>query len=302
MTSAPGRPGGHCSVTVRSRPRGIGDGFDRPGLRWLSVRSAVLGEEVACWARIPPGNGPFPVLHLLHGRGAAYTDAVRLLDRLRAAEADGAVEPHAVVAVDAPWSERASWYTDSRHVNGRPVARALLDDVLPAVESAFPIRQDREERTVGGWSMGAAGALRFALMRPDLFARVLALSPAVYQGLPPADSTTRAYGAFGDGHALFTEERWRANAYQRLLERPGGLPPGLQVALTVGDEEEPGRVEADRLRHALRRAGAEVHFNVLPGNHDWGVWRPSCDWALRTLHASEGSNPIATNDSHSRRP
>lgn len=71
MTSAPTRPGGHCSVTVRSCPRGIGDGLDRPGLRWLSVRSAVLGEEVACWARILPGNGPFPVLHLLHGHGAA---------------------------------------------------------------------------------------------------------------------------------------------------------------------------------------------------------------------------------------
>ncbi len=269
-------------VNVHARPKGTAEHFDRPGLHWLSVRSVVLGEEVACWARIPAGNGVFPVLHLLHGRGYTYTDTVTLLDRIQEAEDEDAMPPHVVVAVDAPWSERANWYTDSRYVTGRAVARALLDDVLPAVESALPVRLERGDRTVGGWSMGAAGALRFALLRPDLFARVLALSPAVYEGLPPPDSTTRVYGAFGDQHEIFTDERWRADGYLRQLARPTAALD-LRVALTTGDKEEPGRWEAARLRRALLKAGADVDFHELPGNHDWNVWNPSCNWAVRRL-------------------
>lgn len=287
--SAGGRPPDAAhAVTRHARPSGVAESCERPGLCWLSARSAVLGEDVACWARTPPGAGPFPVLYLLHGRGRGYADAIRLLDRVRAAEESGVIGPRVVVGVDAPWSERAGWYTDSRHVRGRPVSRALLDEVLPALEAVLPVRRDRRHRTVGGWSMGGAGALRFALLRPDAFGAVLALSPAVYRDLPPARSTTRAHGAFGDGEVLFSPERWHADGYPRLLARCDGVPR-LRVALATGDAEVPGREETSRLLCALRAAGAVAACRELPGGHDWRVWDPAFDWAARWLWSIAGN-------------
>jgi pimeloyl-ACP methyl ester carboxylesterase len=239
-------------VTADSgRPDTVPERFERPGVRWTSVPSAVLGERVWCWTSVPEGSGPFPVLHLLHGRGDSFTDALRLLDRMRAGEAAGRFPPHVVTAVDAPWSDRANWYVDSAHVHGRPVASALLNDVLPAVESALPVATGRGQRTVGGWSMGGAGALRLALLRPDLFGRVLALSPAVYGGLPPQKSNTRVYGAFGDGESLFSAERWHAAGYPKLLAERDRRHR-LAVALAAGDAEVPGRPETELLHGAPR--------------------------------------------------
>ncbi|WP_377273520.1 alpha/beta hydrolase [Peterkaempfera sp. SMS 1(5)a] len=266
-----------------SAPRGgVPEELDHAGVRWSTAASAALGEQVSYWASVPAGRGPFPVLHLLHGRGDSYVDSLRLLGRVRAGEARGRFPPHVVVGVDAPWSARGSWYVDSVHARGRPVARALLDDVLPAVESALPVRDDRNARTVGGWSMGAAGAVRLALLRPEVFGRVLALSPAVYQGLPPGESNTRRYGAFGEGELLFSEERWRALHHGRLLvERDRSFD--LHLALAAGDAEVPGSREAVLLRRALMRSGVEVDFRVLPGGHDWSVWCPAFDWAMEQL-------------------
>ncbi len=257
-------------------------------MRWTRVPSAVLGESVACWASVPARGGGtaarHPVLHLLHGRGAGYRDALRLLTRVRALEAAGRVPPHVVTCVDAPWSDRAGWYADSVHPRGAPVATALLDDVLPALEAALPVRAG--ERSAGGWSMGAAGALRLALLRPGTFGRVLALSPAVYADRPPPDSSIRRFGAFGDASTAFDADRWhRVNHATLLAARDPSCP--LRVAVAVGTEEEPGRREAWALHRALAASGAAVTSRELPGGHDWPVWLPGTDWGWPQLWCPE---------------
>ncbi|MDI5961716.1 alpha/beta hydrolase [Streptantibioticus silvisoli] len=242
----------------------------------------MLGERVACWASVPDApadaDSGYPVLHLLHGRGSGYAHTLRLLERIRAAEAAGRVPPHVVTGIDAPWSDRAGWYADSVHPRGRPVATALLDDVLPALEAALPVRADRRTRAVGGWSMGAAGALRLALLRPRAFSRVLALSPAVYEALPPPGSNIRVFGAFGDATTAFDEARWRRVNHAVLIAARDRRWP-LRVAVAVGDAEVPGLREARALHRALADRGADSGLRVLPGGHDWTVWRPGCDWA-----------------------
>ena len=53
--------------------------------------------------------------------------------------------------------------------------------------------------------MGGAGALGFCLGNPDRFASALVVAPALYEGLPPSDSTIRASGAFGRDGERFVD-------------------------------------------------------------------------------------------------
>src|SRR5688572_10684207 len=85
--------------------------------------------------------------------------------------------------------------------------------------------------------MGGYGAVRYSLAHPEMFASAIVLSPAVYTPLPPRDSSTREFGAFGSGDVLFDNEIYRSLNYPALLESFGktGLP--LSMFIAVGDDE-----------------------------------------------------------------
>src|SRR4051812_37159876 len=146
--------------------------------------SPTLGEPIGYRAVLPEaGAQALPWVLLLHGRTESSSSWDVVLPALEAA----GLPAFLAVLVDAPWSERSSWYADSAHREGRPVESALVRDLVPHVEQAWPVRREREERVVGGYSMGGAGALRLALAHPALFGGLVALSPAVYDPLPPED-------------------------------------------------------------------------------------------------------------------
>ena len=78
---------------------------------------------------------------------------------------------------DASGRLGGTWYTST------PVSGLwedfLADDLVRHVDAAFRTRADRAHRGIAGQSMGAYGALRLALRRPDRFGAVVAVSPVV---------------------------------------------------------------------------------------------------------------------------
>ena len=252
----------------------------------------MLGEPIRFVCHVPEAVG-LPLVLLLHGRGGSMLDWLPTIARLDTAMRSRGLPSMALVAPDAPWLDRASWYVDSRSAGGRPVASAFLDDLLPALGERLPVSYDRDQRVVAGVSMGGAGALTLGLGRPDAFASVVCLSPAAYETEPPEGSTARASGAFGEGAALFSPERYRALGYRSLLDAWPGTH-GLHVLVAVSDREmvlpgaDAGRndldQEAARLYHALRRArGIRARLRIVHGTHTWETWEPELERALRSL-------------------
>ena len=88
---------------------------------------------------------------------------------------------------------------------GRPVETAFTQDLIAHVDSTYRTVANRTGRGVAGYSMGGYGALRYSLAHPDLFGAAIVLSPAVYVPIPPSDSSTREFGAFGKDKSLFVE-------------------------------------------------------------------------------------------------
>ncbi|RVX42561.1 S-formylglutathione hydrolase FrmB [Nonomuraea polychroma] len=262
---------------------------------------ALDGERIAYTAYLPygydRGAARHPVLYLLHGRGdtmQAWTRVKTVLDDMIRTKR---IPPVIAVMPDAPWSERGNWYADSRYTGadlpGRPVETALTRDLVAHVDATYRTAPIREARLVGGYSMGGAGALRFALAHQDVFSAAAVLSPAVYTPLPPSDSSTRDYGAFGRGEEKFSDEVYRELAYPALLP---GLNPDLPVRLfvAVGDDEYANPDPADArhdldfesaaLYNAARRSPAlSAQLRVMDGGHDWSVWTPAFEQAMAEL-------------------
>lgn len=264
-----------------------------------SFASAILGREISYHLYLPPGHDAsaakrYPVLYLLHGRGdrmAAWTTIKPDLDRLINA---GRIPPVIAIMPDAPASRRAGYYIDSQFTGseqpklpaGEPMESAFTQDLVAHVDATYATNPDRRSRIVAGYSMGGYGALRFSLAHPELFGAAIVLSPAVYFPLPPPDSSTREFGAFGKGSAVFDPEIYTAKNYPGLLSSfaARGLP--LIMFIAVGDDEQaladPAEAahdldyEAHTLYNKVRRVPLiTAQLRVVDGPHDWATWRPT---------------------------
>lgn len=264
-----------------------------------SFASAILGHELTYHLYLPPGYDAaaatrYPVLYLLHGRGdkmAAWTIIKPDLDRLINA---GRIPPVIAIMPDAPASRRAGYYIDSQFTGsnqpklpaGEPIESAFTRDLVAHVDATYPTNPDRRSRIVAGYSMGGYGALRYSLAHPELFGAAIVLSPAVYFPLPPPDSSTREFGAFGNGANVFDPEIYTAKNYPALLPSfsARGLP--LVMFIAVGDDERPIAdaalaahdldYEAHTLYNKVRRVPLiTAQLRVVDGPHDWATWRPT---------------------------
>jgi enterochelin esterase-like enzyme len=172
-------------------------GFDaaRPGAAQGTVQeftydSAVTGKRRTALVYLPPGYNPqqrYPVLYLLHGIGGnehewtAYVRANAVLDNLAA---DGKIVPMIVVMPNgralpddrSPPPERV--FTQENAEGFARFERDLLESLMPAIDQRYPTLKGREQRAIGGLSMGGGQALNFGIGHLDMFAWVAGFSAA----------------------------------------------------------------------------------------------------------------------------
>lgn len=228
----------------------------------------------------------YPVIYLLHGRGDTMSAWLNVRATLDDSIANGDIPPIIAVMPDMPSSERGSYYVDSAYTGTlyRPeaVETAFFSDLIPHIDSTYRTLADRQSRVVGGYSMGGYGAIRYSLAHPDYFMGAIVLSPAVYFPLPPADSSTREFGAFGNGTSLFDDDIYTRLNYPALLEAFDGQFR-LNVFIAVGDDEwrnpNPEDMEHDLdfeahrfFNRVARVSGIQAELRVYDGGHDWDVW------------------------------
>lgn len=238
--------------------------------------SSTLERSWAYSIYLPDGyedsNLEYPVIYLLHGSGGdetSWNEGIAVIDSLIE---DGTIPPTIAVS---PASGR-SWWTDSVE----PFETAVIQDLIPEIDSNYRTIESREGRGVAGFSMGGYGALRYALVYPDVFGAATVLSPALYDDQPPPDSSARSTGAFGDPYDpdLWTERNYPATL-KTYIEGGNEVP----IFIAVGDDDwnEPAgweynvEYQAVRLYERLNKeAGSPAELRVVNGEHDWELWSP----------------------------
>ncbi|MBD1363129.1 esterase family protein [Mucilaginibacter sp. ZT4R22] len=131
------------------------------------------------------GKNKYPVLYLLHGIGGDEKEWLNggtpqiVLDNLYS---EGKLTPMIVVLPNgrAMKDDRATGniMAPDKVAAFATFEKDLLTDLIPFVESRYPVIKDREHRAIAGLSMGGGQSLNFGLGNLDKFAWVGAFSAA----------------------------------------------------------------------------------------------------------------------------
>jgi len=270
------------------------DGLADPGASTViedaSFDSQALRRPLGYALYLPPGYeaaaSALPVIYLLHGVGGDRLDWLRhgslreTADRLIA---ERAIPPAVVVMPDGA----VSWWVDSADVGGPGDYDTAIDrDLVAEIERRYGVRSDPGGRVVAGLSMGAYGALRFALRPPQRYAAVVGLSPALWMRIGPETPTDERLqrvfrGAFG---TPFRADRFSALNPQALIDLMAKERRKPSILLVTGSRDFPSiRHDTEQFSERLDRGGFSIRYQTLDGGHDWQLWAAVLPDALRFL-------------------
>lgn len=230
-----------------------------------------------------------PLVFFLHGGGdgADCLDRAGLATALSAAMTSGDLPRAVIVVPQGDLGFWTNWYDGSRRYEDW-----VLDDLRPYVERRYHTLACPDGCHVMGVSMGAEGAVRFAIHRPELFATVTSISgPALDTDRRIAFVEDRLLQAIIPTLHIFgpTEPRRRVEADDPYLRwaSPGALgTTRLFLAWGSLDRDEV-RTGAEAFHAHLESHGVPHTALVFEGNHAWSSWGPVIFEALRTQVGGE---------------
>jgi enterochelin esterase-like enzyme len=230
----------------------------------------TIGLQTSYNVFLPPGYDEttrrYPVLYMLHGVAGDATEwqSIGLLEAADRMIQDGEIEPMLIVLPNGG----ANYWVN--HADGARWGDYLVADVVDSVDREYRTVTDRTARAVGGLSMGGEGALRMAMLNPDVFGIAGAHSPSLrtaYDELAP--ELQQLYG---------TEADWRASS-GLWLATDTDAAARLTISLDVG-QDDPWRPNVELLHSRLDERGIGHRFEVLPGEHAAEYWIGNVDHYL----------------------
>lgn len=155
----------------------------------LTFKGPKTGDDIIYTLYLPPGysieKGPYPLAIFLHGAGGGNGSA-QVLTSYEAARKAGKIGDFIFVFPEkyggTVWRDGAK--------DKRPETN-ILKELLPHLEKEYTITRDRGQRTIMGFSMGAAGSLYWGAKHLDLFSTAVALDAG--GGTSTTDASARNY-------------------------------------------------------------------------------------------------------------
>ncbi len=201
-----------------------------------------------------------PVLYLLHGHGGYYGSWLELIPELQSwAE-------RLKIWIVCPDGSPESWYLDLDVKRKFRYSSYLSNDLMPYIESHYPVSKEREKRAISGISMGGHGALLLALHRPELFGMVGSSSGVL--DLLAFSKEWNLKELLGD--PLKYKSQWEQQSCYQLL-RNSNID---NTALWIDCGESDFLIDVNRRVHQdlLERKIPHVYME-LPGGHDEPYWK-----------------------------
>lgn len=177
------------------------------------------------------------------------------------------------------------WYVD-KTVN---MESAIIQDLIPEIESKYRIKSGFENTSIGGLSMGGYGALRLALKYPSLFKNIILMSPAAYYLLPDASSSARTSPVFMEG-GVFSETTWKGlnyDNYWSTFDTTSYTPHNFYLSVGTTDAFTGIKTATQvQIPNALnvRKPQVTIDEMTFPGGHEWPVWKAAVEDAIVKIY------------------
>lgn len=225
----------------------------------ITYDSKTTGVERKAYVVLPNGYSEektYPVVYLLHGIGGDQNEwfqgkPMEIVGNLIAAgEADEMIMVFPNIRARA--DDKASYDLSVEHFQAFDnFINDLRDDLMPYIESNYPVKKGRENTAVCGLSMGGRETLNIGLKMPDKFKYIGAFEPAI--GVLPYDLEK----------GLFTEDT---------MTLPDEYKNNTFIMIVKGQSD--GTVGENPLLYhrALEKNGVPHIYYDMPGGHDFKVW------------------------------
>lgn len=227
--------------------------------------STAAGDNRDYFVYTPPGfdakaKTKYPVLYLLHGfsddaSGWSIVGKSNLI--LDTLIAQGKAKPMIVVMPlgygESGYASHNTRSFEDPELTQRNVEKfreALLTEVLPQVEHAYPVSADRKDRAIAGLSMGGAETLFTGLNNLDKFAWIGSFSMGGLTAGTAGDNYSRIFPALNAKDAARIRLLW--------------------IACGTSDHLLPA---SQKFIAWLNTEGIHATAIETPGAHQWMVWR-----------------------------
>ena len=242
---------------VEAAPRGFDqrrEDIERGKIETVEYESTTVGTRRKALVYTPPGfsaesDATYPVLYLLHGIGGDENEWRRggraevVLDNLYA---DEKAVPMIVVLPNgrAQKNDRAEGNVFQSAPAFATFEHDLLKDLIPFIESKYPVKSGAEHRAIAGLSMGGGQSLNFGLGHLDTFAWVGAFSAAPNTKAP-----------------------------KELIAEPADAAAKLKLLwVSCGDRDNLIRISQGVHRYCQEHEIPHI-WHVDSGGHDFSVWK-----------------------------
>ncbi|MDX2030193.1 MAG: alpha/beta hydrolase-fold protein [Blastocatellia bacterium] len=225
-----------------------------------NVASAILGNQRDVIVYLPPGYERedarrYPVLYLNDGqnlfdRATSYAGVEWQVDETAQSLIEGGlIEPLIIVGIHNTGETRIDEYTPTIDPKLKRGGKAglygqfIVDELKPFIDRRYRTRVDPASTGIGGSSLGGLVSLYLGLKYPQIFGKLMVMSPSIWwdhgillrtvETLPAKPSThiwldigTRE-GKFTPGQVrtlkeILLAQGWRLNADLKYLEVKGG--------------------------------------------------------------------------------
>jgi enterochelin esterase-like enzyme len=219
------------------------------------ISSKHLGYDLQYRVYVPDGVAVGEVLPSLYVTdGQWYLDDGQLDQLISGMISEGSIEPLVAIFLDSRNPDNLEENRrNSEFMCNRKFAAFFSDELIPAINDAYPVNRSREDRVILGLSFGGLNAACFGVMLPDYFAGAAMQSPA------------------SSAHVDLVRELY--------AESPR-LP--LRMFLSVGVENDNLKA-VTRFRHLLEDKGYDLTYRKVRRAHDWRNWGPLLDDVLLTF-------------------
>lgn len=230
----------------------------------FDVESAARGRYSTALAYVPQNlaeDEKVPLLMFLHGAEGGWQDySEQLHDVLQKM----ATEQKLVIVT--PDGDPFGWYLDSEKVRGGRVETYFIRELVPTIESLFPVAP---VHGIAGLSMGGHGALSLALKNPDVFVSGSAMSGAVNL----ARATDRESLIDRLGPYDKNTELWHKNSARHLFEKNRRQALRQHWMITCGDRDHLWTEGNRDLHQVLTQLKIPHKWQESDGAHTWTYWR-----------------------------